>query len=179
MSMLATPPEPPANRISLLAYLDALGIAQRTVDHPPIFTVAQGAGLKTDLPGGHTKNLFLKDKKGVLILVSALQSTPVALKSLHRRLGCGRLSFGKAELLRDALGVTPGSVTAFAILNDPAKRVRFILDAALMQTDPVNFHPLSNDATTAISRADLLRFVRSLGREPEILDLSDADGALA
>jgi len=168
----ATPPTPPADRAGLLAYLDALGVAHFTVDHPPVFTVAEGDALKADMPGGHTKNLFLKDKTGALFLISALQSTEIDLKRLHKRLGCGRLSFGKPELLRDALGVTPGSVTAFALVNDPDKQVRFILDAALMDHDPVNFHPLRNDATTAVSREDFLTFVRALGREPEIIDFS-------
>jgi len=167
-----TPPAPPATRESLLAYLDALAIAHRTVDHPPVFTVAEGEQIKADMPGGHTKNLFLKDKKGALILISALQSTRIDLKSLHHRLGCSRLSFAKPELLHEALGVTPGSVTAFAIVNDPEKRVRFVLDAALMAHETVNFHPLRNDATTAVPREDLSRFVRALGREPEIVDFS-------
>ncbi|MGJ3231867.1 MAG: prolyl-tRNA synthetase associated domain-containing protein [Oceanicaulis sp.] len=166
------PPAPPVTRDGLIGYLDALGIAHETLDHPPVFTVAESDQIKADMPGGHTKNLFLKDKKGALILISALQSTEIDLKSLHRRLDCGRLSFGKAELLEEALGVTPGSVTAFAIINDPGARVRFILDAALMAHETVNFHPLRNDATTAVSSGDLLRFVRALGREPEILDFS-------
>lgn len=166
------PPAPPASRESLLAYLDALSIPHRTVDHAPVFTVAEGDEIKAEMPGGHTKNLFLKDKKGALVLISALQSSEIGLKGLHKRLDCGRLSFGKPELLQEALGVTPGSVTAFAIVNDPQHRVRFILDAALMEHETVNFHPLRNDATTAISSADLLAFVRALGRDTEILDFS-------
>jgi len=166
------PPQPPANRESLLAYLDALGIAHRTVDHAPVFTVAEADAVKDALPGGHTKNLFLKSKKDELVLISAHQDTAVALNSLHRKLGTGRFSFGKPDLLLEALGVTPGSVTAFAIINDPGRRVRFILDEALMAHDIVNFHPLRNDATTAISREDLLAFVRALGREPEIMALT-------
>lgn len=179
MSPSQTPPPlppRPATRESLLAYLDALGLAHRTVDHPAIFTVAEGDGLKDDLPGGHTKNLFLKDKKGQLVLISAHQDTQVPLNQLHRRLGMARFSFGKPDLLEEALGVTPGSVTAFSIINDPDHRVRFILDKALMAYDIVNFHPLRNDATTAISADDLLTFVRALGREPEILDLTADDG---
>ncbi|HCR94275.1 MAG: DNA-binding protein [Oceanicaulis sp.] len=171
--MTKTPPlpAPPASREDLLRFLDGLGIAHETYDHPPIFTVEEGESLKLDMPGGHTKNLFLKDKKGALILISALQSTRIALNQLHHSLGCGRLSFGKAELLEDKLGVTPGSVTAFALLNDHDHQVRFILDEALMAHDIVNFHPLKNDATTAIRSADLLRFVEALGRAPEIVKL--------
>ena len=164
------PPRPPVSREALLRFFDALEIAHSTVDHPPVFTVAESDQIKADMPGGHTKNLFLKDKKNNLVLVSALQSTDVDLKGLHRKLGLGRFSFGKADLLEETLGVTPGSVTAFAIVNDPDKRVRFVIDKALMEHETVNFHPLRNDATTAISSADLLRFVRALGREPEIAD---------
>ncbi len=167
-----SPPSPPATRESLLAFLDALGIKHRTVDHAPVFTVAEGDAVKDAMPGGHTKNLFLKSKKDELVLISAHQDTQVALNGLHRKLGTGRFSFGKPELLQAALGVTPGSVTAFAILNDPGRRVRFILDQALMVHDVVNFHPLRNDATTAIATEDLLTFVRALGRELEILDLT-------
>jgi len=171
------PPAPPVGRAELLAYFDALGIAHRTVDHPPVFTVAESDTIKADMPGAHTTNLFLKDKKANLVLVSALQSSDVDLKGLHRRLGCGRFSFGKPDLLEETLGVTPGSVTAFAIINDPAQRVRFVLDAALMAHETVNFHPLRNDATTAISASDLLRFVRALGREPEILELEAGEAS--
>jgi len=167
-----TPPRPPATRETLLAYLDALGIQHRTVDHAPVFTVAEGDAVKNAMPGGHTKNLFLKSKKDELVLISAHQDTEVALNGLHRQLGTGRFSFGKPELLKEALGVTPGSVTAFAILNDPDRRVRFILDEALMAYETVNFHPLRNDATTAIATGDLLKFVCALGREPEVLGLT-------
>ncbi len=170
----SAPPSPPVTREALLAWLDLAGIATRTHDHPPIFTVEEGRDLKLHMPGGHTKNLFLKDRKGALVLISALQSTNVPLNQVHRMLGCGRLSFAKADLLEEALGVTPGSVTAFALVNDPGRRVRFILDAALMAQDPLNFHPLRNDATTAISRADMLRFLALLGREPEIVDFSSS-----
>lgn len=173
MSDALTPPVPPATRESLLAYLDRLGIRHHTVDHDPIFTVAEGEAVKTAMPGAHTKNLFLKSKKDELVLISAHQDTDVALKGLHRRLGAARFSFGKPELLQSMLGVTPGSVTAFAILNDPDQRVRFILDEALMAYETVNFHPLRNDATTAIATQDLIAFARALGREPEIMTLHE------
>lgn len=173
--MTQTPPLPvrPASRQALFDYLDALGIPHETYEHAPVFTVDEGEAIKAQMPGGHTKNLFLKDKKGVLILISALQSTQIALKYLHKTLGCGRLSFGKAELLEEALGVTPGSVTAFALINDPEHKVRFVLDQALMEHDIVNFHPLKNDATTAIRSHDLLRFLTALGRAPEVVTLKE------
>jgi len=176
MTLMPQPPAPPVSRADLFAFLDRLGVAHRTVEHAPVFTVAEGEAIKAGMPGGHTKNLFLKDKKGALILISALQSTDIALNRLHKAISCARLSFGSAELLEEALGVTAGSVTAFAIINDPEHRVRFILDKALMAHEVVNFHPLKNDATTAVSSADLLGFVRALGREPEVLDLG-APGA--
>ncbi|MCH8520902.1 prolyl-tRNA synthetase associated domain-containing protein [Glycocaulis sp.] len=165
-------PAPPVSRDGLLAFLGALGIAHTTHDHAPVFTVAESDQIKAHMPGGHTKNLFLKDKKNNLVLISAEHSTQIELKRLHERLGTGRLSFGSAERLEEALGVTPGSVTAFALINDPERRVRFILDAALMEHDTVNFHPMKNDATTAISREGLLAFLAALGREPEIMDFS-------
>lgn len=165
-------PAPPVSRADLFAFLDALEISHSTLDHAPVFTVAESEAVKADMPGGHSKNLFLKDKKGNLVLISALHDTQIALNQLHKRLGTARFSFGKAELLEEKLGVQPGSVTAFAIANDPAHEVRFILDAALMAHDIVNFHPLKNDATTAVSREGLLKFVRALGREPEIMDFS-------
>lgn len=162
-----------ATRAELFAFLDGLKINHQTTDHRPVFTVEEGADIKAGLPGGHSKNLFLKDKKGSLFLLSALGETSIKLNRLHKVLGCGRLSFGKAELMQDMLGVTPGSVTAFALLNDrEAKRVTFVLDAALMAHDPVNFHPLLNDATTAISPGDLVRFACATGHAPIFVDFA-------
>jgi Ala-tRNA(Pro) deacylase len=166
---------PPASRADLFAVLDALHIAHRTLEHPPVFTVAEGAEIKAALPGGHTKNLFLKDKAGALALVSALGETAVPVNRLHKALGTQRFSFGKEDVLWDALGVRPGSVTVFALVNDPARRVRLVLDAALLAHETVNFHHLTNEATTAIAREDLLTFVRACGREPAILDFAALD----
>lgn len=162
----------PATRDECLARLDALGIAQVTHDHPPIFTVAEGADIKARLPGGHTKNLFLKDKSGALFLISALAETEIPINKLHPILGCKRLSFGKADLLLEKLGVTPGSVTVFSVMNDRAGDVTLILDAALFTHDIVNFHPMKNDATTTIAADDLLTFVRAENHEPVIIDFN-------
>jgi len=156
----------------LFAFFDALGIAHRTVEHPAVFHVGEGDDFKAAMPGGHTKNLFLKDAKGQLWLVSALQETRIDLKGLPRRIGAARLSFGPAEAMAGALGVAPGSVTAFALINDKGRRVRFVLDAALAAADPVNFHPLANTATTAISQADFRRFLAALGVTPLIVDFA-------
>jgi Ala-tRNA(Pro) deacylase len=154
----------------IFAYLDRLGIAHRTLWHPAVFRVGEGEEIKADLPGGHTKNLFLKDAKGQLWLVSALQDAHIDLKALPAVIGAARLSFGSAELMAETLGVAPGSVTAFALVNDTAHRVRFVLDAGLAASDPVNFHPLVNTATTAINQADFRRFLAALGVEPMIVD---------
>lgn len=156
----------PAAPADLFARLDALGVAHTTVEHRPVFTVEEGADLKAAMPGGHTKNLFLKDKKGALFLVSALAESRIDLNALSRALGAGRFSFGSADLLYETLGVTPGSVTVFAVINDPGRRVRLVLDDALFSHDLVNFHPLSNDATTALSPAALQRFLDWSGHVP-------------
>jgi len=159
-------------RADLFAFLDSLGIAHRTLEHPAVFRVGEGDEVKAALPGGHTKNLFLKDAKGQLWLVSALQDARIDLKALPRAIGSARISFGSAELMAETLGVTPGSVTAFGLINDTARRVRFVLDAGLAAADPVNFHPLENTATTAISQPDFRRFLAALGVAPLIVDFA-------
>lgn len=156
----------PATEDDLFALFDALGIKHTTTRHRPVFTVEEGADLKAQMPGGHSKNLFLKDKKGAIFLLCALGDTAIDLNAVSKVLGAGRFSFGSAERLKEYLGVEPGSVTIFALINDPERRVTLVLDEGLLAHDPVNFHPLKNDATTAISPADLLKFIASLGREP-------------
>ncbi len=156
----------PATPADLFARFDALAIPYATHNHAPVFTVAESAEIKTRLPGGHTKNLFLKDKKGRLFLLSALADTAIDLNAVSKAIGAGRFSFGSPELLIAHLGVTPGSVTVFAVINDPGLTVTLILDDALFAHDTVNFHPLRNDATAAISPPDLLRLLKSLGRTP-------------
>ncbi len=163
----------PATRADLFARFAELGIETQTVDHEPVFTVAESEKLERNLAGGHTKNLFLKDAKGKLFLVTAESHSQVNLKSLHKILGCARLSFGKPELLLEVLGVTPGSVTALALINDRDRQVTFVLDEKLMAFDTINCHPLENTATTNIARDDLLRFIRACGHEPRIVGLVD------
>ncbi len=163
----------PATPDELFAFLDRLGIAHPTVSHPPLFTVEQSQALRGTIPGGHTKNLFLKDKKGALFLVTALEDTAIELKSLHRRLGAGgRFSFGPAELMRATLGVEPGAVTPFGALNDRDGRVTVVLDQALMIHGTINAHPLVNTMTTSIGRGDLVAFLRATGHEPRIEPVS-------
>ena len=162
------------SRDDLFAFFDHLGISHRTLDHPAVFRVGEGDDVKAMLPGGHTKNLFLKDAKDQIWLISALQHTQIDLKALPRTIGSAKLSFGAAALMEVTLGVTPGSVTAFGLINDEDRRVRFVLDAALAASDPVNFHPLTNMATTAISQADFRRFLGALGVEPLVVDFAAA-----
>jgi len=165
----------PASPDELFAYLDNLGIAHRTVSHPPVFTVEEAQALRGQVAGGHTKNLFLRDKKGVLFLVVAADDAAIELKSLHRLLGAsGRFSFGSAELLRETLGVEPGAVTPFAAINDQAGRVTVILDAAMMAHEVLNFHPLANTKTTTISREGLLKFLHATGHPPRIEAIAGA-----
>ncbi len=155
----------------LFAYLDALGIAHSTVWHEAMFTVEQSSALKAEMPGAHTKNLFLKDAEGALILIAAEAHGSLKLNQLHKIIGTKRLSFGPAELMTEVLGVAPGSVTAFALMND-AGRVRFLVDAVLAGAEVVNFHPLVNTGTTAISQGDFRRFVAGTGHGFEVVDFS-------
>ncbi len=157
-----------ASRQDLFARLAQLGVETRTLEHEAVFTVAESSRLERELPGAHTKNLFLKSEDGSLFLVVAVAATRVDLKGLAKTLGADRFSFGKPELLLDALGVSPGSVTVFAVINDTSHRVGLILDAELMKYDTINCHPLENTATTNIARDDLLRFIRACGHEPKI-----------
>jgi len=160
--MAATPDE-------LFAALDRLGIAHSTVSHPPLFTVEQSQSLRGAIPGGHTKNLFLKDKKGALFLVTAPEDATIELKSLHRRLGAsGRFSFGSPEQMRAVLGVEPGAVTPFGAVNDTGGLVTVVLDRGLMKHAVINAHPLVNTMTTSIGRDDLLKFLESTGHQPRI-----------
>jgi len=166
-------------RETLLSFLAELGLSTVTAEHPPLFTVEESRALRGTIAGGHSKNLFLKDKKRRLFLVVAQEEAALDLKRLHEKIGAsGRLSFGSAELLEEALGVKPGSVTPFAAINDRAGRVTVVLDTDLLAEGTVNFHPLENTATTTIAAADLLAFLRATGHEPMVLPLSERAEAL-
>ena len=163
MSLLPTTPE------QLFAALDTLGIKHATVKHPPVFTVEQASRLRGQVPGGHTKNLFLRDKKNALYLVVALEDAEIELKGLHRLLGAsGRFSFGSADLLAEVWGVVPGAVTPFGAINDKEGRVTVVLDAAMMEHETLNYHPLVNTMTTSIAREDLVKFLESTGHLPRV-----------
>jgi Ala-tRNA(Pro) deacylase len=160
----------PLTRDEFLAWLDEQALPHRTVEHPAVFRVDEGHDIKADMPGAHTKNLFLKDKKGRLWLISARQDTVVDLKRADRVIGSARLSFGNEGLLKDVLGLTPGSVTAFGLINDTDRQVTFVLDRALWDADLVNFHPLLNTATTAMDQATFRSFLARIGVEPIVVD---------
>ena len=150
-----------------------LGIDWHTHAHAPVFTVEEAQALYASQPGGHTKNLFLKDRKNGLWLVVARDKIRIDLNVLARELGAARFSFGSAALLVEALGIEPGSVTPFAVISDKAGAVRLVLDAGLLQMEPLNFHPLRNDRTTAITAANLLKFLRACEHEPVIATLPE------
>jgi Ala-tRNA(Pro) deacylase len=168
--MVATPAE-------LFQRLDRLGIAHTTHHHPALHTVAESVVLRGSLPGGHCKSLFLKDRKDGLWLVVVLEDRRLDLKALAERLGAPRFSFGSADLLLAVLWVTPGSVTPFALINDRTQRVQIVLDADMLRRDPVNFHPLVNTATTAVSADDLRRFVADCGHHARVVELGGIDRA--
>lgn len=170
-----TQDKPPAfDRDRLLAWMADNGVDQVTHEHPAVFRVEEGLALKAAMPGAHTKNLFLKDKKQRLWLISARQDTVIDLKRAPAMIGSDRLSFGNEGLMWETLGVRPGSVTALGLVNDLDRRVSFVLDRRLWEAEIVNFHPLTNTATTALSQAAFRRVMTLLGREPIIVDFKDA-----
>ena len=163
---------PAYDRERLLAWMAGHDIAQTTHDHPAVFRVEEGLELKATMPGAHTKNLFLKDKKGRLWLISARQDTVIDLKRAPALIGSDRLSFGNETLMWETLGVRPGSVTALGLINDTDHRVTFVLDQALWEADIVNFHPLTNTATTALEQGAFRKALTLMGRKPLVVDFS-------
>ena len=169
----------PASPEDLLAYLADLGIKTETVEHPPLFTVEDSRALRGDIPGGHTKNLFVKDKKGRLFLLVLGEETIVDLKRVHETIGAqGRVSFGSADLLEEVWGVRPGAVTPFGAINDKTARVSVVLDEAMMRHERLNFHPLVNTRTTGLESADLVKFLRATGYEPLVVALGQDQAAV-
>lgn len=159
----------------LFAYLQTLGISCQTIHHVAVFTVEESQQLRGEIAGAHVKNLFLKDKKSNLFLISALEDTRIDLKTIHEVIGGqGRVSFCSADQLREFLGVEPGSVTPLAVLNDKNGRVKAILDERLMGYDVINVHPLVNTMTTSLARDDLLAFMSATGHAPLIAGVGTA-----
>jgi Ala-tRNA(Pro) deacylase len=166
----------PASPEDLLAALAALSIETSTVEHPPLHTVEESQALRGDIPGGHTKNLFVKDKKGRLFLLVLDEETSVDLKRVHEKIGAqGRVSFGSAELLEEVWGVRPGGVTPFGAINDKTGRVSVVLDESMMRHARLNFHPLVNTRTTGLAGEDLIKFLRATGHEPLVVALGRED----
>tara|TARA_R110001599_G_scaffold66259_3_gene187300 strand:- start:462 stop:1046 length:585 start_codon:yes stop_codon:yes gene_type:complete len=163
----------PATPEELFAKLDTLGINHETHHHAPVFTVDEAQAHTDHLPGGHCKNLFLKDKNGDLYLVVCLQDTAVDLKAFRGLVGAKNLSFGKPELLYEVLGVEPGSVTPFSLINDMERKVSVVLEKRMMALDLLNYHPLRNTMTTQILPHDLEKFITDCGHKPQILDLPE------
>jgi Ala-tRNA(Pro) deacylase len=161
----------------LLRRLDELGIAHTTVEHPPVYTVEEARQHTAHLPGGHCKSLFLKDKRDGLWLLVCLDHRRIDMGALAKAIGSPRLSFGRPELLAEVLGVTPGSVTPFALANDLAQRVQPLLDRAMLYHERLNYHPLTNEATTTIAAEDLVRFIEACGHRPRIIDLEAVGSA--
>jgi len=157
----------------LFAFLAGLNISVATATHPPLFTVADSQALRGEIPGAHTRNLFLRDRRDRHFLLTVEEEAGIDLKRIHHVIGAsGKVSFGRPDRLLDLLGVAPGAVTAFGLLNDAAGAVTIVFDEALMRHDVINAHPLTNEATTSIARDDLMRFVRATGHEPLVLKLS-------
>jgi Ala-tRNA(Pro) deacylase len=162
-------PPMPATRVDLFARFDRLGIKTETHEHAPVFTVEEARALRGAIPGGHCKNLFLRDERGTIWLIVCLEEARIDLKAAPAKIGSKRLTFGKPDLLMEVLGVEPGSVTPFGLINDNAVRTNVILDKPMMDEELLNYHPLRNDATTTIRAADLLTFIRSCSHEPRIV----------
>lgn len=161
----------PLTSDELIAKLRQAAVALEVFEHPPVHTVEEARALRGEIHGVHCKNLFLKDKKDQLWLLVCEETTSVNLKTVPERIGAARLSFGKSDLLREALGVEPGSVTPLAAVNDAAGRVKIVLDRAIAASARVCCHPLVNTATVTLSSADLIRFLRSVDHEPLIADI--------
>ena len=173
MNAETLPQQDPAREAYLFTMLEGLGIETTTHRHRPVFTVEESRDLRGKLSGVHCKSLFMKDKKDVLWLAVVLEDRRLDLKALGGLVGSARLSFASPDRLMEYLGVAPGSVTPFALINDRECRVRLVLDSEIVAAEIANFHPLSNDATTAIRPGDLMRFIAQCGHRPRIVDLAD------
>ena len=162
-----------ATRDQLFARFSELGISVTTHEHSPVFTVEEAKKVHDDIPGGHCKNLFCKDEKGGLWLIVALEDAVINLKTAPAKIGSKRLTFGKPDLLMEILGVEPGSVTPFGLINDKLARTHVILDQHMMQEQVLNFHPLANTATTSLQSNDLVKFITACGHSPRVVAVSE------
>ncbi len=163
----------PATPEQLLEKLTSLGIETTTITHPAVYTVEESKAHRGDLPGAHTKNLFLRNKKGKMWLLVCLEDRKIDIKLLGKALGAGKLSFGSADRLMEFLGIEPGAVSPFTAINDKEGQVKVVVDAHMMTISPINAHPLTNTMTTAITPDDLVRFLESIDHAPEELDMDN------
>jgi len=168
-----------AGEAELYAFLRDLGVTWRHHTHPPLHTVEESRALRGEMPGAHVKNMFLKDKKGALFLATCLEDRRIRIRDLEKAVGAKGMSFGKPDLLGEVLGVKPGAVTPFGLLNDRDGRVRFLLDRGLRAHDLLNVHPLHNEATTAIAMTDLDRFLAATGHQAEEVDFDRLEALAA
>ncbi len=159
-----------AGQDELYALFDQNGIVYVHNTHPPLHTVEESKQLRGDLPGAHVKNMFLKDKKDRLWLVTCLEHRKIRIRDLEKQVGAAKASFGKPELLWEVLGIRPGAVSPFGLINDTGHLVQPILDQQMLDVDPINAHPLHNEATTTIGAADFRRFFDLTGHDPLIID---------
>jgi Ala-tRNA(Pro) deacylase len=160
-----------ATESDLFRRLGELAIETHTVRHPPVFTIEEARAHRGAIPGGHCKSLFLKDKAGALWLIVMLEDGRLDMRTAGKTLGAPRFSFASPDLMRAVLGVEPGSVTPFSLVNETAKEVRLVLQEAMLAHERLNYHPLTNTATTTITTADLMKFVRAQGHEPIVAAL--------
>lgn len=163
---------------ALFTILESWDIKTVTYEHEAVFTVAESSKISPTIPGAHTKNLFLKTKKGDAgnyYLVVMLQDKSLDLKLLAEQLGETKLSFASDRRLMDKLGLTPGSVTPFGVINANPQEVRVILDGDMMAYELLNYHPLTNTMTTTIKNADLVKFLEKAGHTPKVMNLPKRD----
>ena len=165
----------PATPANLFRRLDELEIIHQTFEHAPVFTVEEAKSLRGKLDGAHTKNLFLYNKKKQMWLVVSLEDRLIDLKALAAHVGAGCFSFCSADRLMQYLGVIPGAVAPFTVINDKQNVVRVLLDLGILQFERVNFHPLDNSMTTTLSADDLVKFLRAEGHAPEVTDLGSVE----
>jgi len=165
---------PPASPQDIFNALDALSIKHSTINHPPMRTVDDSRAHRNGVPGGYSKNLFLRNKKGAMVLLTLCEDRMVDLKAFGSTLAMGKPSFASHQRLMHYLGVIPGAVTPLAVINDKSKQVKVVLDAVLLQKDPLHFHPCDNSMTTTLSSADLLKFIREYHSEPMLIDFDKA-----
>ena len=160
-------------KADVYALLDTRGIEYEAVEHPPVFTVEE-AQARARLPFAEreAKNLFLRDPKHRnYYLVTVPDTKPVDLKVLQERLGSKRLSFASPADLADKIGIYPGAVTPFAVLNDETRRVQVALDTDFERWGWIGCHPCSNTASVHLRTADLAALIKEHGSPFTFIEL--------